>query len=472
MYQPRKRCFTPTDHLRWITALLGVVVSLLLADVAWADTFEQGSLPPCSQEDEYEIHSSPFYDQDQTLFLRHYVWSVGSGLWRSTDGGRSWQVLLDLFNISGLTIGPVYPVPLIPDPNFQLYLPMSFGVPLGASETMLWYSNDGGATWAARNPCTANCGYFLYPTNLQDVMFGTEFYDPWGHFSSGIWRTNDGARSDWTKVWDGTEAMGLAVSPSYAQDHTVFAGLRVRSPELGSAVIVSTDGGESWEGRGGDDLCSNDAAAVQLSSTFVQDHTVFVHQANSLFKSQDAGNTWQVVFPLDRPHCQPGVIAPEVKDFQLSPNYGQDQTLYMVTQDENGLYLLVSADGGVTWTLQLQLGYYFSLLMVLPRASGATSVLDRLSQHDINEARETRIDLDASPSSPHLLGQDQEWTTFLPWVDWTAAQQTARHFTLFIRTVGASRSYYRSDDGGVTWACMQLPAPPLSQRVPFVQGVK
>lgn len=468
MFRTRRKHFTQACRSVWAAILLVIVMVSPHPIVAKAATTRQGFLPVCPREGHLEIYPSPFYEQDRTLFLREYSPSnpQGFALWRSNDGGLSWNVMLDITNFSGLNLGPTYPVPILPDPNFQLYLAMRFGVSPGASDPMLWYSSDGGVMWEARHPCDYDCTSWLYPTNSPDVIYGIEHYDPWGHFTSGIWRTTDGARSDWTKVWDGTEAMGLSVSSNFAQDHTIFAGLRIRSPELGSAVIVSTDGGETWEGRGGDDLCSNDAAAPQLSSTFAQDHTVFVHQANSLFKSQDGGNMWQVVFPPDRPHCQLGVVAPEVKDFHLSPNYGHDQTLYMVTQDENGLYLLVSADGSATWTRQLRQSSYFELLWVLPAAAGTMPVLGR-------QSRDGNISVS---SQPRMSRQDQEWMTFLPRVDWSGPRSVARPFTLFMRTGGDSNvsgfSYYRSDDGGVTWACMQLPPPRLSLQSPITREVK
>lgn len=468
MFRSRKMWFTQICRCIWFVVSLATVMAPLHPIAAKAETIRQESLPVCPTEGNYEIYPSPFYGQDQTLFLKEYSPRNPRGfvLWRSNDGGHFWSVMLDITNLSGLNMGPTYPVPIPPDPDFQLYLATWFGVSLGTSNPMLWYSNDGGVTWEARNPCAYDCISWLYPTNQSDVLFGLEHYDPWGHFSSGIWRTTDGARSEWTKVWDGTEAISLAVSPSYAQDHTLFGGLRVKSPELGSAVIASTNGGETWEGRGGDDLCDNDTAAVQLSSTFSQDHTAFVQQARSLFRSQDAGETWAVLFPRDQPHCQPGMLAPTVDSYKLSTDFGQDHTIYMTTTgpDEDH-HLLVSSDGGATWTQLLSRDYHFSLLGVFPRVVEATSVLDRSSWNNISWAREAEAYYDTPPARLNVPGHNQEWLTFLPRIDWTGSQPTAKPFTLFLRTSDAF-SYYRSDDGGVTWGCMELPPPLPPQSTP------
>ncbi len=142
-----------------------------------------------------------------------------------------------------------------------------------------------------------------------------------------------------------------------------------------------------------------------------------MHQADSLFRSQDAGKTWQVVFPPDRPHCQRGVIAPEVKDIHFSPNYGQDQTLYMVTQDENGLYLLALLTAAYL-DAQLRQRQLLRAFMGASAAAGATPVLVVKS----TPHRQARAQDDLSrPSTAPIGRQDQEWTTVSAAVDWAAA---------------------------------------------------
>ncbi len=286
-----------------------------------------------------------------------------------------------------------------------------------------------------------------------------------GLASSGIWRTDSGG-AYWTKVWNGTEAGWLAVAPDFGQEQTLFASLGARSPELGSPVIVSTDGGETWQGAGGDDLCDEAAGSVQISSGFTQDRTLFVHQASSLFESQDAGETWSVVFPPDRPHCQPGVVAPTVDSYKLSSSFGRDHTLYAVTTGpSNDHRLLVSGDGGATWTFQSNVSRSTSLLWVLPAAAGSNA-RKRFRPTPAVRSRKRWTDVGWSQGTSRATVLDNNWTIFLPRVDWTAAQPVARPFTLFIRARNEmdESTYYRSDDGGVTWACMQLPTAPSAAR--------
>jgi hypothetical protein len=232
---------------------------------------------------------------------------------------------------------------------------------------------------------------------------------------------------------------------------------------LGSPVIVSTDGGETWQGRGGDDLCDDPASSLQLSPNFAQDRTLFVQQSGSFFRSRDAGETWQVVFPPDRPHCQGGVVAPMVYEYVLSPNYDQNHTIYMVGTEVDGSIrrLYVSGDDGATWTslLRSRSLYVYAVLQAIA-GNGAT--------------RESRSNLASPGSHPrsiesYIVRQEPTWTTYVPRVAWTAAQPIARPFTLFIRARNQDdrSTYYRSDDGGVTWACMELPTvePPARTQI-------
>ena len=415
---------------------------------------QSSSLPTCPKQDGYFLTASPWYAQDQTLFLSDIY---PGAIWRSDDAGITWTGIVDMSRYDGFRFGPVTIVPVESASGFQLYHDWTYLPGIFVTARLLWYSADSGATWLARIPSHGEAHNDMYPTNDPGTLFAREPSSPWWP-SSGLWRTTNGARS-WVEVWDGTEAGWLAISPGFSQDHTLFASLSSVSSTQGSPVIDSTDGGETWQGAGGDDLCDEAAGSVQISSGFTQDRTLFVHQASSLFESQDAGETWSVVFPPDRPHCQPGVVAPTVDSYKLSSTFGQDHTLYAVTTGtSNDHRLLVSGDGGATWTFQSNVSRSTSLLWVLPAAarSNAGEEIQANARSPLPKALE---DVGWSPGTSRATVPDNNWTIFLPRVDWTAAQPEARPFTLFIRARNEmdESTYYRSDDGGVTWACMQLP---------------
>ncbi|MCB0230295.1 MAG: exo-alpha-sialidase, partial [Anaerolineae bacterium] len=416
---------------------------------------QSSSLPVCSGQDGYFLTASPWYAQDQTLFLSQ---SDPGAIWQSTDAGRTWAGVVDMSRYRGVQFGPVSIVPVESTSGFRLYSPWTVFSNATLVARLLWYSDDSGTTWLSRTPTPGQTDSRLYPTDNPAIMFALVDSSPqWP--STGIWRTYPLNTSWWWQwVLESTNALDLAVSPDYLEDQTVFAALESVSPELGSPVIVSTDGGETWQGRGDDDLCSEGAGSIQISSGFPEDHTLFVHQASSLFRSQDAGETWEVVFPRDRPHCQPGVLAPTADSYKLSSNFGQDHTLYMVTTGPNDdQRLLVSGDGGATWDYQSSVSRSTSLLWVLAAAENrGGSETDEAGNALFAGAMAEGT---SASSGVRAAAPKSNWTAFLPLIDWSAAQPTARSFTLFINAWNEmdESTYYRSDDGGVTWACMLLP---------------
>lgn len=452
MAQLLRRDFVQTAHLCRFAMAIAIVITLCLTEVAWAGMSRQEPFPPCPENHRtYFFSSSPSYKQDSILYLS----TVNPGtVWRSDDAGSTWNNLVDMSRFDGFRFGPVTVVPVASSTGFHLYNGWTTISDFSVTARLLWYSDDSGASWQARDPSPGEARSNIFPTDDLDIMFALENSSP-SWIPTGIWRTHSGARS-WIEVWDGTEALGLAVSPVYSQDQTVFASLVARSPELGSPVIVSNDGGETWQGRGGDDLCDDPASSLQLSPAFAQDRTLFVQQSGSFFRSRDAGQTWQVVFPPDRPHCQGGVVAPLVAQFVLSPNYDQDHTIYMVSS--TGDYRLsVSDNDGETWTplLRNRLLHVYAVLST-PAASSSTSA---------SRDQPGRVSSGPRVVRQHAAEPDSSWNVFLPRVDWTATQPVARPLTLFImaRNEDDKSTYYRSDDGGVTWACMALPTvePPL-----------
>lgn len=443
--------------LRWFRPFWATVFGCLVVLAPLPAGAQSTIMPPCPRQDGYFVTAPLPHRLDRTLFLSHII---PLGLWHSNNDGQTWNIILNLSNFAGISAGQPYVVPSWPSPEYHIYFPWSYNVNngLGPQSSMLWYCDDSGGSWEARNPCTGDCTFDLHLSDASDVLFGIE-HSSYTWPSSGIWRTTNGAHS-WIEMWNDTEAGWLAVSPGYSQDHTLFASLSGVSPELGSPVIVSMDGGETWQGAGGEDLCNEAAGSVQVSSGFTADHTLFVHQASSLFRSQNAGETWDVMFPRDRPHCEPGVLAPTADSYKLSSNFAQDHTIYMVTTDtsDNDHRLLVSSDGGATWTFQSSVSRSTSLLWVLPAAAGSTAG-NEVQSVALNPLPAAMEGASSSSGAYRATAPESQWTTFLPRVAWTAAQPVARPFTLFIKARNEmdESTYYRSDDGGVTWACMQLP---------------
>jgi len=180
--------------------------------------------------------------------------SFGDGIYRSRDGGRTWQHvgLKDSERFSRIVVNPA-------DPN--LVYAAAMGHEWGASEERgVFRSNDGGDTWTRIlyvNPTTGASDIALDPRDPNVVYAGMYDYlrQPW-HFrsggpGSGLFESTDGGRS-WTKLTDpgrrnGLEGLGtigrigIAISPG--RPDVVYALIEAES---GNALWRSDDGGRGW----------------------------------------------------------------------------------------------------------------------------------------------------------------------------------------------------------------------------------
>ena len=134
----------------------------------------------------------------------------------------------------------------------------------------------------------------------------------------------------------GGSVAALAMSPNYAVDHTVFAGLR------GRGVYRTTDGGESWQASGLGDQVIVDLA---ISPNYATDRTIFAAAGLSpsgfnIYRSTDGGATWQT------PNITPYAYGfKPLIGLSISPDFANDHTVYAL----NGAETYKSSDGGLTY---------------------------------------------------------------------------------------------------------------------------
>ncbi len=147
--------------------------------------------------------------------------------------------------------------------------------------------------------------------------------------------TRDGGKQ-WLAAGSGLPALcarvsALAVSPAYAKDRTLLAGIR------GNGIFRSTDGGTTWlpAGKGLPHMAVHDLA---LSPAFARDRTAFASvYENGLQRSVDGGVTWQTL---------PTSLAPVIA---LSPEFEQDGTVAVYGMKAGGGSVQLSNDRGEHW---------------------------------------------------------------------------------------------------------------------------
>lgn len=258
------------------------------------------------------ITTSPHYENNTTLY------AAGSGLFKSMDGGLSWQFLSrGLEGQDFVTIGL--------SPNFE-----SDGIALvGAScgFSLPYRTTDGGATWSPIY------GLFCPP---RAFAFSSEFGSDQTVFAAtgdSVYLSTDAGVS-WVRKGGGitrSNTVTVAASPNFGSDQTLFAV--VGEDGVHGSLFRSTDGSESWSVIS--DLPS-DLRVLAVSPEYETDQTVIVGTFTGTFRTTDGGNTWSQI----------STQLAGVTGIAFSPYFATDNSLFAIA----GTAVLRSQDGGVSWT--------------------------------------------------------------------------------------------------------------------------
>jgi photosystem II stability/assembly factor-like uncharacterized protein len=134
-----------------------------------------------------------------------------------------------------------------------------------------------------------------------------------------------------TQGWDAEGTVtGMAVSPNYMQDGTVFASLD------GGALMATRNAGKHWEDASFG-MSSMTVIAVAVAPSWERYEVLFGATDQGVYVSRNGGRAWRpTTLMLDE---QVGVLI-------VSPDYMNDQTVFAGTESA-GLY--VSTDQGRNW---------------------------------------------------------------------------------------------------------------------------
>ncbi len=265
--------------------------------------------------------------------------SHGDGVWKTTDGGKTWTFL-------GLAetqqIARVRVHPKNPDVVYVAAQGHAFGP---NPERGVYKTTDGGKTWSKalfRNDSTGAADLALDPAN-PDVLYAGLWQvvrRPWtlvsGGAGGGLFKSSD-AGEHWTEVtknpglptglWGN---IGIAVSP--AKPARVWALIEADS----GGVYRSDDSGSTWKRVNADHKLRE--RAWYYSKVFADpkdSNTVWAVNTN-LYKSTDAGTTFRHVID---PHG-------DNHDVWIAPN----DAARLIEANDGGPN--VSFNGGKTWTDQ------------------------------------------------------------------------------------------------------------------------
>lgn len=156
-----------------------------------------------------------------------YAGGASGGVWKSTDGGQTWDPLFDMQE--SLAIGALGIAASSPQTVYAGSGEWTPGFGASYPGAGVYVSTDGGATWSLRNSCLCRrIGKLLVdPTNPQRV---------WICGDAGLERTTDGGVT-WTRLRS-DEVTDIALDPTSAS--IVFVAV------AGSGFYKSVDGGTNF----------------------------------------------------------------------------------------------------------------------------------------------------------------------------------------------------------------------------------
>ncbi len=237
--------------------------------------------------------------------LEYYFGAVGGGLWKTSDGGVRWQPVTD-GKLRSSSVGAVAVSESNPD---VVYIGM--GETCFRGNIMqgdgVYRSTDGGKTWQHLGlaETQAISKIRVHPKN-PDVAFVAAFGHPYGRNTDrGVYKTTDGGKS-WRKVLyrdDRTAAIDISIDPN--NPDVLFAAMweAFRTPWTmssggpGSGLFKSIDGGEHWtEITRNPGLPPGVVGRIGVSVSPQDGNRVYAIVENAdggVFRSDDAGATWK-----------------------------------------------------------------------------------------------------------------------------------------------------------------------------------
>jgi photosystem II stability/assembly factor-like uncharacterized protein len=300
------------------------------------DRWERVSLPP-ELKNPTAVIFSPRWIGDQTLLVS----TVRSGLWASRDADATWERVPLPVN------QPVTAMHWSPDGNL---------LALAGQRTVLHSADDAGRFVVLPPP----------PGELQSVLAADAYgFDGslWVGTKDGVWRTAHHAE-EWTRVGtgsDGSNVLHLALATGAADEEVLFASTAVKG-------VLIREGERPWRSsRRGLREPSHQTALHFLgtlpSPDFAEDRTVFAATFEGLYRSFDAGESWEWV----------NVLHPAlVRNLALSPRFGENGRLAVSSY---GGGLLGSEDRGMSFTTLDTAGWMFPDGVAITETEGERATL-------------------------------------------------------------------------------------------------
>lgn len=303
------------------TLLFGIAAALLLQFFstieAYAQKFDLKQLKPLHYR-----HIGPVGNRVISVVgipgdpLVYYVGAASGGIWKTEDGGINWKPIFDeqpVHSIGAITLAPSDPQIVwagTGEPHIRSNVSVGNGV---------WKSLDGGQTWQHMGlEGTFRISRMIVHPSNPDVVYAASLghaYAP--QKERGIYRTSDGGKN-WTKVLsvnDSTGASDLVMDPN--NPRILFAGMWQldiktwgrQSGGKGGGIWMTKDGGDTWKRLTGNGLPKDPVGKVALTIPKADSKRIYAlmetadgaplngkeRESGELWRSDDGGAKWTLV---------------------------------------------------------------------------------------------------------------------------------------------------------------------------------
>ncbi len=237
----------------------------------------------------------------------YYFGAVSGGVWKTTDGGISWDPLFDKQGISVSSMGAIAVADS--DPNV---------IYAGSGEACIrgnisfgdgvYKSTDAGKTWTNVGlKDTRHIGaVIIHPTN-PDVVYVAALGHAYGpNTERGIFRTRDGGKS-WEKVLyldDRTGGIDVVFDPH--NPHVLFAAMwegwrtpwTLNSGGAKDGLYRSNDDGTTWKRIEGNGMPEGTLGRISVAVSGADSNVVYAlieAKKGGLYRSDDGGVNWALI---------------------------------------------------------------------------------------------------------------------------------------------------------------------------------
>jgi photosystem II stability/assembly factor-like uncharacterized protein len=234
--------------------------------------------------------------------LTYYAAAAQGGVWKSVNGGQNWAPIFDdqiTQSIGSIAVAPSDPSVIYVgsgEANIRGNVTIGHGI---------FVSRDAGKTWKHVWKTKGQIGTMVVHPKNADIAYAAVLGSPFGpNADRGVYRTRDGGKT-WEqvlKVDADTGASDIAIDPN--RPAVLYAGMwqarrqpwHLATAGKGSGLYRSSDAGDTWEKVESDDLPKGDWGKVGVGiapSDSMRVYALIEAKEGGLFRSDDGGASWK-----------------------------------------------------------------------------------------------------------------------------------------------------------------------------------